>query len=166
MVPVTVDNFERAETDMYFASLVRRGPGVGRFEHMRELRSVELPGVRPNRDTLLALNETLPDLRRAAGRRGEVDPVRHLIVTASGWGANPDEDAVYLNVTPCENDGCTAYRLGVPRDVPVDGFWSVGVYDADGLFRKKDMDAYALNNVTAAKDPDGSGHRHLRGGQP
>jgi hypothetical protein len=33
------------------------------------------------RSALLALNETLPDLRRAAGRRGEVDPVRHLIVT-------------------------------------------------------------------------------------
>lgn len=41
------------------------------------------------RDALLILNETLPDLRRAAGRRGDVDPVRHLIVTASGWGANP-----------------------------------------------------------------------------
>jgi hypothetical protein len=67
MVPVTVDNFERAETDMYFASLVRRGPGVGKFEHMRELRSVELPGVRPNRDTLYseAIFDPTPDRSRS-----------------------------------------------------------------------------------------------------
>jgi hypothetical protein len=51
------------------------------------------------RDALLILNETLPDMRGAAGRRGDVDPVRHLIVTASGWGANPDQDVIYLNVT-------------------------------------------------------------------
>jgi hypothetical protein len=108
------------------------------------------------RSALLALNETVPDLRWAAGRRGEVDPVRHLIVTASGWGANPDKDAVYLNVTPVENDGRTAYRLRVPGDVPVDGFWSVSVYDADGLFRKNDLDAYAINNITAARDDDGA----------
>jgi hypothetical protein len=51
-VQVSVDNIIRAETDMYFGSLVARGPGIGQFEHMRELRSVDLPGVRPNRDTL------------------------------------------------------------------------------------------------------------------
>jgi len=57
------------------------------------------------RDALLALNETLPDLRRAAGRRDEVDPIRHLIVTATGWGLNPDKDAIYLNVTPSRTMG-------------------------------------------------------------
>ena len=39
------------------------------------------------------------------GREDEVDPVRHLIVTATGWGLNPDKDAIYLNVTPSKNDG-------------------------------------------------------------
>jgi hypothetical protein len=38
------------------------------------------------RDALVVLGATLPDWRRAAGRRNEVDPVRHLIVTATGWG--------------------------------------------------------------------------------
>jgi len=57
------------------------------------------------RDALLALNETLPDLRRAFGARGQVDPVRHLIAAASAWGGNPDKDAIYLNVTPSKNDG-------------------------------------------------------------
>lgn len=73
------------------------------------------------RDALLSLASTLPDLRAGAGTKDEVDPVRHLIATASGWGLNPDRDAVYLNVTPARNDGGGIYTLTV-RDVPVDAF--------------------------------------------
>ncbi len=36
------------------------------------------------RDALVVLGETLPDWRHAAGRRNEVDPVRHLNVTTTG----------------------------------------------------------------------------------
>jgi hypothetical protein len=264
-VPVTADNFIRAETDMYFGMLIKRG-GLGGFDPLRELHTIEGPGVRPNRDTLyseavfdldagpveitlpdagsrylamlvidedhyvfkvaygagthtltrervgtryvfaavrilvdpadsqdleqvhalqdaiksiqpssgsfevpnwdqvsqkkvrdalLSLSSTLPDLRNAGGSRGEVDPVRHLIVTASGWGLNPDKDAIYLNVTPHNNDGSGVYRLTV-NDVPVEGFWSISVYDAQGHFVKNERDAYTLNNITATKDPDGA----------
>jgi hypothetical protein len=38
-------------------------------------------------DALVVLGSTLPDWRHAAGRRNEVDPVRHLIVTATGWAS-------------------------------------------------------------------------------
>jgi hypothetical protein len=107
------------------------------------------------RDALLVLNETLPDLRRAGGRRGEVDPVRHLIATASAWGLNPDKDAIYLNVTPKQNDGKTVYKLTV-KDVPVDGFWSISVYNAQGYFEPNEHNAYTLNNLTAKKGEDGS----------
>jgi hypothetical protein len=103
----------------------------------------------------LILNETLPDLRKAGGRREEVDPVRHLIATASAWGLNPEKNAIYLNVTPSRNDGTTVYRLNV-REVPVDGFWSVTVYDERGLILKNSLDAYSLNNITAKKAVDGS----------
>ena len=85
------------------------------------------------RDALVVLGETIPDWRHAAGRKGEVDPVRHLIVTATGWGLNPDKDAIYLNVTPSKNDGKTIYKLSV-KDVPVDGFWSISLYNAEGFF--------------------------------
>jgi hypothetical protein len=125
------------------------GPGIF------EIPAWDAMSQKKVRDALFALNETLPDLRRAAGARGEVDPVRHLIVTASGWGANPDRDAVYLNVTPEHNDGDTDYQLRVGQ-VPVDGFWSISVYDSEGLFRRNDRDAYSLNNVTAVKGADGT----------
>src|SRR5215475_6831098 len=49
-VTVTADNFNRAETDMYFAQFVKRG-ALGKFAHLRNL-PVENTGVRPNRDTL------------------------------------------------------------------------------------------------------------------
>jgi len=107
------------------------------------------------RDALLVLSETLPDLRHAGGRRTEVDPVRHLIGTASAWGLNPDRDAIYLNVTPAKNDGNTAYRLTV-GSVPVDAFWSITVYDATGHFQKNNLNAYSLNSLTAKQDANGS----------
>ena len=50
-VPVTPDNFNRAETDMIFAGGVER-QGLGRFLHHREPISIDYPVVRPNRDTL------------------------------------------------------------------------------------------------------------------
>jgi hypothetical protein len=107
------------------------------------------------RDALVVLGETIPDWRHAAGRRGEVDVVRHLIVTATGWGLNPDKDAIYLNLTPSKNDGTTIYKLKV-KDVPVDGFWSISLYNAQGFFEPNDLKAYTLNNVTATKASDGS----------
>jgi hypothetical protein len=112
-------------------------------------------GLKKVRDALMVLNTTLPDLRRAFGGKGEVDPVRHLIGTASAWGGNPDKDAIYLNVTPSRNDGKTAYRLTV-KDVPVDAFWSITVYNAEGYIQKNEHNAYSLNGITAKKRKDGS----------
>ena len=126
--------------------------GPGRFE----VPNWEQASQEKVRDALLVLNTTLPDLRHAGGRRDEVDPVRHLIGTASAWGLNPDKEAVYLNVTPAKNDGKTTYKLTVPGNVPVDAFWSVIVYDATGHLQKNPYNAYSLNSITAKKNADGS----------
>src|SRR5262245_15763331 len=75
-VPVTPDNFNRAESDMYFASSAKEDGGIGKLLHRREVVSVEKqPVVRANRDTLYSsgvfdldagpVTITLPD----AGRR-------------------------------------------------------------------------------------------------
>src|SRR5712671_351038 len=214
-VPVTADNFNRAETDMYFGKRVKRG-GIGHLSHSRELYLTDSPVVRPNRDTLysgavfdydagpvtitlpdagnrflsmqvidedqythavyygagrytmireemgtrygslvirilanpkdpeemkqvhalqdaikveqkssgkyetpnfdpvsqqkvrdalLALGTTILDNKRMFGTRSEVDPVRHLIGSAMLWGGLPEKDALYLNITPANNDG-------------------------------------------------------------
>ena len=59
--------------------------------------------------------------------------------------------------TSCQtkNDGKTIYKLHV-ADVPVDGFWSVSLYNAKGYFEKNPLDAYTLNNITSKKNADGS----------
>jgi hypothetical protein len=120
-----------------------------------EIPNWDRASQRKVRDALLALNETLPDLGRAGGRKDQVDPVRHLIATAAGWGLNPDKDAIYLTITPRKNDGSDVHKLSV-KDVPVDGFWSVMVCDAAGHFRKNELNAYSLNNITAKRDTNGS----------
>jgi hypothetical protein len=108
------------------------------------------------RDALIALSDTLPDLRYAAGpNKAAVDPVRRIAAAASGWGLNPDRDAVYLNVFPARNDGKTPYRLTV-GDVPVDAFWSVTVYTAEGYFNVNPLGAYSINSVTGTKGADGA----------
>jgi hypothetical protein len=89
------------------------------------------------------------------GTKADVDPVRRLIGSASAWGGNPSKDATYLTVTPPKNDGKTAYKLTV-KDVPVDGFWSVSLYNAEGYFQPNDLNAYSLNSITAQKAPDGT----------
>lgn len=107
------------------------------------------------RDALLVLNNYTGGFAHAFGAKGEVDPVRHLIGTAAGWGGNPDKDATYLSVTPAKNDGTTIYKLDV-KDVPVDAFWSVSLYDAQGYYEKNPYNAYSLNSLTAKKNADGS----------
>jgi hypothetical protein len=266
-VPVTLQNFNRAETDMYFSNFAKQG-AFGKFYHNREPVSVDKQDViRSNRDTiysaavfdldagpvtitlpdagkrymaLLIVNEdayspdvvyapgtftytkekigtrymcaiirTLvdpddpkdiavvqklqdsietaqgnpgslkvpawdpesqkkirdalkilagfqgPDAPSKFGWVGEVDPIFHIVGTASGWGGNPASAAKYINAYPSQNDGKTIYKLTV-KDVPVDGFWSITVYDKDGYFVKNDLGVYSLNNLTAKPSHDGS----------
>jgi hypothetical protein len=67
---------------------------------------------------------------------------------------SPEKDAKYPNVTPGKNDGKTVYRLAV-KDVPVDGFWSITLYNAEGYLQKNPYNAYSLNNITAARTVTG-----------
>jgi hypothetical protein len=266
-VPVTVDNFRRAESDLVMGPIVKDG-GFGKYVHHRELYPVEAPIVRPNRDTLysfsifdldagpvtialpnagqrfmslqvidgdqytpevhygagrhtftrekigtryvqlgvrilvdpndpedmkkvhalqdaikveqpggpgrfevpnwdqasqkkvrdalLVLGTTLPDTKRMFGPRDQVDPVRHLIGTAMAYGGNPEKDALYLNITPSKNDGKTVHRLAINGEVPVDGFWSIIVYNDKGYLERNPYTAYSLNSITAKKGADGS----------
>ena len=107
------------------------------------------------REALIVLQSTLPDFRNAFGKKGEVNPIRHLLGSAAAWGGNPDRDATYLNITPANNDGTTVYKLKV-KDVPVDGFWSVSLYNGEGYYQKNEFNAYSVNNITAKKGDGGA----------
>jgi hypothetical protein len=259
-VPVTVDNFKRAETDRYLALNAKEAGGLGKFHHSREPADIDKQTViRMNRDTLYSFavfdlaagpaTITLPNAGKrfmsmmvvnqdhyvqavyydhkphtltqkdmgtryafvavrtlvdpnnpkdvdavhqlqdgikvsqkdtgklelpawddakskeireallvlskhtsyehAFGTKAQINPIHHLIGTASGWGGNPDRDAAYSGASPAKNDGKTVYKVKVPAQVPVDAFWSVSVYNAKGFFEKNSDNAYSVNNITA-----------------
>ena len=265
-VPVTVDNFKRAETDHYLAVNAKEAGGLGKFHHSREPADIDKQTViRMNRDTLysfaifdlaagpatitmpdagkrfmsmMVVNQdhyvpavyydhkphtltqkdlgtryafvairtlvdpndpkdveavhklqdsikisqkdsgklelpdwddaTLKEIREALlvlskhttyehafGTKAQVNPIHHLIGTASGWGGNPDKDAAYAGGNPAKNDGKTVYKMKVPAQVPVDAFWSISVYNDKGFFEKNSENAYSVNSITGKKDADG-----------
>lgn len=118
-----------------------------------EMPNWDQPSQKKVRDALLVLASTLPDTKRMFGRKSDVDPVRFVIGAAQGWGANPPTEALYLNVVPSRNDGSTIHKLNV-KEVPVDGFWSISLYNAEGYFEPNQYNAYSLNNITAHKSSE------------
>ena len=115
------------------------------------------------RKAILTMTPWVPDSKYMFGRKDEVREVRHLLGTAGGYGGNREQDAIYLSVVPQRNDGTTPHTLTV-RDVPVDGFWSVIVYNKDGFFEAP-ANTISVNNVTAKPNTDGTTTIHF-GGNP
>lgn len=148
--PASADDMQRAHA-LQDQIAVEQHNGPGKFDVPRWEQS-SLDAVRTS---LLALAATVPDSRGMFGKPQEVDPVRHLIGSASAWGGNPAQDAYYFSVTPKRNDGATRYRL-VVKDVPVDAFWSISIYNAAGYFEPNAQNRYTLNNLTAKRERDGS----------
>ncbi len=97
----------------------------------------------------------------AFGLKGEVDPIDHLVMTASGWGGLPEKYAFYIMGSVDNTDG-TPYEVTL-KDVPVRAFWSITVYNADGYISKNKLGHYSFNSVTAQKNKDGSTTIHFGG---
>lgn len=132
--------------------------------------SFEIPGwdeasLGKVRQAINILASTKTDASGMFGDKSKLNPINHLLGTAYGWGGNPEEAAIYLNVIPENNDGNTPYTLTVSEKVPVDGFVSVTVYNSKGFLEKNSLDAYSINNVIAQKDRDGKVTIHF-GGDP
>lgn len=127
--------------------------GVGIFEVPR----YDPVAQKKIRDALKQIGSTgtPADLIDMFGKKDNVDPINHLIGTAMSWGGNPSQVVQNINVTPKQNDGSKTYEL-ILKDVPVDGMWSVSVYNQRGFFERNREDSYSINNFTARASIDGS----------
>ncbi len=122
------------------------------------------PFETPNWDTdqLAVARQALSDLGAlgfdtayAFGRKDEVRPIDHLVGSGAGWGGLPSTAAFYIMDSVEGNDGKTRYTVTV-KDVPVDAFWSVTVYNAEGYLEANDLGRNSFNNSSATPNEDGS----------
>lgn len=104
------------------------------------------------------------DSSYAFGRKQDVRPIDHLVGAAAGWGGLPRSAAFYIIGTVDKNDGKTAHVVTV-KDVPVDAFWSITVYNSEGYLEANDIGVNSYNNFSAKPNQDGSFTLHF-GGDP
>jgi len=109
-----------------------------------------------------SLSELGFDAGDAFRREEEVQPVAHLIGALAGWGGQPPSMAVYEIVSVEKNDGKTPHAVTV-KDVPVDAFWSITVYNAHGYLEANDLGVNSYNNFSAQPNEDGSYTIHFGG---
>ncbi len=103
--------------------------------------------------SLLALAEGVPDTDHMFGKKSDVEPTRHLLGTAVGWGGLPESEAYYYLLTEPREAGHFTFTFA---DVPVDGFWSVTIYNRDGYLEPNPYNSYNKNGVTSEVEEDGS----------
>jgi hypothetical protein len=103
---------------------------------------------------LVELGSGLTDNSKAAGTKEQVDPIKQLILSAYGFGTLPETESFLTTVEP-DLPADKAYSLTV-KDVPVDGFWSLAMYDKNGYFNENEYHSYGFGDRTAKKNTDGS----------
>jgi hypothetical protein len=116
-------------------------------------------------ELLVQLTRGIPalDTGGAAGKIEEVDPVKQLLLAAYGFGTLPQRESFLISVEPnAPADG--EYFLHI-EDVPVDGFWSLAMYNKEGYFNPNKHGIYGYSDRTAKKNRDGSITLHF-GGDP
>jgi hypothetical protein len=131
---------------------------IGTFE----VPNWDLVSLTKVRDAINVLASTMENTDGFFGDKSKLNPIMHLMGTAYGWGGNPKENAMYIGVVPEENDGKVAYTLHV-KDVPVDAFWSITVYNSKGFMEPNDRNVVSINSSMAISNADGSFTIHFGG---
>jgi hypothetical protein len=95
------------------------------------------------------------------------------LVTAIGLGANQPQDAIYpvgeMDADGKPFDGANRYVMRFPAGQlpPVDGFWSLTMYDGQYFFVPNKLNRYTLSARNALKhNPDGSVDLYLQSSAP
>ena len=134
------------------------GGGDGPFE-APDWKTADLEKARI---AVSSLSELGFDSGDAFGRKEEVEPVAHLVGALAGWGGQPPSMAVYEITSVEKNDGKTPHAITV-KDVPVDAFWSLTVYNAQGYLEANELGVNSYNNFSAQPNEDGSYTIHFGG---
>jgi hypothetical protein len=129
-------------------AIVIDGGGTGAFP----LPDYDEQSQTQTRDAILELARGVTKYDHTFGPAAEVDPIMHLLGTAAGWGGLPEQEATYINFN--EDLPLGEYRLHL-KDVPVDAFWSVSLYNAAGFFEENALGVNSINSLTATPDEDG-----------
>ena len=69
---------------------------------------------------------------------------------------------MYVMGSVDKNDGKTPYAVTV-KEVPVDAFWSITVYNAEGYLEANDLGVNSYNDSSVKKNKDGSTTIHFGG---
>lgn len=136
------------------------GGGGGPFE-APNWNTEQLGVARKSLNDLAALGF---DSSKAFGGKDDVRPIDHLVGAAAGWGGLPKKAALYIIDSVEKNDGNTPHEVTI-KEVPVDAFWSITVYNSDGYLEANDLGRNSLNSSSAKPSADGSYTIHF-GGDP
>ncbi len=94
------------------------------------------------------------------------DDVYRSAMALGGLAALPIEEAISpmtnVDADDATLNGQSVYRLNIPGDMPVDGFWSLTLYESDGagrwFFYPNEIDRYAISSASndLHREEDGS----------
>jgi hypothetical protein len=99
--------------------------------------------------------------------------LRRAVVAMVGLGANPPEDAVYpllvsdADGRPLSGENDYVIHFDADKLPPVDAFWSVTMYDAEGYQVANEINRFAIGDRDALQyNPDGSVDLYLQHTNP
>ena len=93
------------------------------------------------------------------------DDVYRSAMALGGLAALPQEEAINPMTDVDANGqtlvGANTYRLRIPGNIPVDGFWSLTLYESDGsgrwFFYENAINRYAISSTTSGLDVEEDG---------